>query len=148
MPIDNPYLYREGARVYHSADQAIPDSTWTALAFDSERWDTDTIHDPVANNSRLTCKTPGKYIISLAIRFDAHATGFRVAALRVNVPLLIAAQENPPGLSDYVRFTVTTIWDLALNAYVEAYVWQNSGGALNVLATAGYSPEFMMQRIG
>ena len=34
-----------GARVYHNANQSISNTTVTALAFNSERWDTDTIHD-------------------------------------------------------------------------------------------------------
>ncbi|MBA7658568.1 hypothetical protein ES703_66527 [subsurface metagenome] len=40
-----PYLYWHGARVYHDADQAIPHATGTMLSFNSERWDTDAIHD-------------------------------------------------------------------------------------------------------
>ncbi|GAI09725.1 unnamed protein product, partial [marine sediment metagenome] len=42
----NAAPYTEGARVYHSASQTIPDAIGTYLAFDSERYDTDNIHDP------------------------------------------------------------------------------------------------------
>jgi hypothetical protein len=34
-----------------------------------------------------------------------------------------------------------------VNDYVEAMVWQNSGGALNVNQFGNHTPEFMMARI-
>ena len=55
--------YTEGAHVFNSVDIVCPSESWHILSFDSERYDTDSIHDTVTNNSRLTCKTPGKYLI-------------------------------------------------------------------------------------
>src|SRR5262245_40483526 len=63
------------ARAYHSANQSINSGTNTTLNFDSERFDSDTIHDNVTNNSRLTCKTAGKYLICCNVRWASNATG-------------------------------------------------------------------------
>src|SRR4029077_20051578 len=63
------------ARVFHSANQSITTATETTLAFDSERFDTDTIHDTVTNNSRLTCKHAGVYVIGAHVQFDSGAAG-------------------------------------------------------------------------
>ena len=49
-----------GAHAYHNAAQSINTASETTLALNSERWDTDSIHDTAVNNSRLTCVTPGK----------------------------------------------------------------------------------------
>ncbi len=143
-----PYLYHEGARVYNSANISIPDNTWTPLTFNRERYDTDTIHDLTSNTSRLTCKTAGKYVIVGNIRFASSAVGKRAIAIYLNGSTEISqASQGLP--SDYFLVTiVATIYDLAVNDYVELRVYQNSGGALNVEISGSFSPEFMMQRIG
>lgn len=51
--------YTEGARVYDSDGQTINNNSLTAIGFDSERYDTDTCHDPGAN-TKLTATTAGK----------------------------------------------------------------------------------------
>ncbi len=134
------------ARVYHSAGQSVANATYTILAFDSERFDTDAIHDNVTNNSRLTCKTAGKYLISGNISWDATASGDRELVIVLNSsPNIAAVRVNA---SSYCKQVVTTIYDLAVNDYVELYVMQTSGSPLLVVAAPPYSPEFMMVRVG
>lgn len=137
------------ARAYHNADQSISTATPTALALNSERYDTDVIHDTSSNNSRLTCKTAGKYCMAGLAGFAAHATGWRAVYIRLNGSTLIAANRALNiGASDAIYLPVSCDYDLAINDYVELVAEQNSGGALNVLSTANISPEFMMHRIG
>lgn len=138
-----------GARVYHSAAQAIVTATPTALAFDSERFDTNAIHDTSTNNSRLTCKTAGVYVISASVQFAANATGLRAVNIVVNGSVYIAPMRfmavTDAGNASLV--TNTTIYQLAVNDYVQVLVQQNSGANLNVLANGNFSPEFSMVRI-
>lgn len=140
--------YTEGARVRHNANQAIPHNVWTILAFNQERYDTDTIHDNVVNNSRLTCKTPGVYVITFVFSWVANATGWRLAYFYLNASTYIAIVAWDAVATDQTRMSMTTIYKLALNDFVEAGVYQNSGGALNVNSNTFYSPAFAMQRIG
>ena len=42
----------------------------------------------------------------------------------------------------------TTIYELAVNDYVQMGVYQDSGGNLNLNAVGVYSPAFMMEYIG
>ena len=49
-------------RVRNGVDVPIPNNAFTALTFDTERFDTDNCHDAV-NPSRLTCNTAGVYYI-------------------------------------------------------------------------------------
>lgn len=142
--------YTQGARAYHSVNQSIADNTDTALALNSERYDTDAIHDNVTNNSRLTCKTAGKYIIVGNVAFDLNNTGIRLLRIRLNGVTNIGSQltRGSAGTGSDDNMNVSTIYDLAVNDYVQLFFFQNSGVALNVNANASVSPEFMMQRIG
>lgn len=143
-----PYLYHEGARVYHNAAQAIPHNTNTVLALNSERYDTDTIHDLITNNSRLTCHKAGKYVISGTIRWETNAGPSRMVAILLNGVTTLARLNIDPRADGFCDQTVTTIYDLALADYLELSVYHFSGAPLNVAVIGNYSPEFMMQRIG
>lgn len=141
--------FTEGARVTHSAAQAIGTGAWATLAFNTERWDTHGLHDNAVNNSRLTCKTAGKYSIKGQARFDLNAAGKRSIMITLNgsTELCHNALLNL-GAGTYVSVNVETIYDLAVGDYVELEVYQDSGGDLNVTQRANQTPEFMMQRIG
>lgn len=135
------------ARVYNSANLSITTATLTALTFNSERYDTGACHSTVSNTGRLTVPAGGGgvYDIKANIRFAANATGTRKALLRLNGATYIAGNEGPGNASIDNDVTVATDYLLAAADYVEVIVWQNSGGALNVLATGNLSPEFMWE---
>lgn len=143
-----PGGYTAGCRVYNDAPISIDHGDFTPLTFNQERYDTEGIHDNVFNNSRLTCWTAGKYIISAIVRWEANAVGQRRVAIYLNgttpigyhmIGLAGAAEEvmNP-----------TCLYDLSHRDYVEVSVYQNSTVALDVQSVNNFSPEFMMQRVG
>ena len=57
---DHPHCINGGVtddisvRVFNSTDISVPQATDTILTFDSERWDTDDIHDTATDPSMLT----------------------------------------------------------------------------------------------
>jgi hypothetical protein len=137
------------ARAFHNASQLIATATTTALALNSERYDTDTIHDTAVNNSRLTCKTAGKYAISGSASFAANATGYRKVGIRLAGATMLAWNGSTSfGAADTTDLSVSTQYDLAVNDYVEMVAHQTSGGNLNVVNAGNYSPELMMHRTG
>jgi hypothetical protein len=136
-----------GARVYNDANISIANNTEVALTFNQERYDTDAIHDTGSNTSRLTCKTAGKYIISGSWKLDANSTSYRYISIKLNGTTGISFHLiDASTISDFMA--IATIYELAVDEYVELICLQNSGGALNVLTVGNYSPEFAMQRIG
>ncbi len=141
-------LAGEGARVYHDADQNISTATTTVLAFNTEKYDTDTIHDNVTNNSRLTCKTAGKYLIVANVAFAGHATGSRWVTIQFGGAIAMASDRRLAVTTFEPVLSVSTIYNLGVNEYVEVQVYQDSGGVLAVKAYGEISPQFMMQRIG
>jgi hypothetical protein len=137
-----------GARVTHSLSQSIPNATLTVLSFDSERWDTNGIHDPTTNNSRLVCKTSGMYLIFGHVLWDVNGTGARRIDIRLNGTTPIGIQEVQAASGfDFTILSVATTYPLNANDYVELVAYQASGGALSVGSASNYTPEFGMVKL-
>ena len=143
-----PYLLTEGARVSYSLGTNVPDSTETTLPFDEEDYDTDNIHDNTVNNSRLTCKTAGKYMVVFYGFFVPNAVGRRWCRLRKNNALFGYQIQHVVTAVDSATLLFSAILELAVNDYLEITVYQTSGGALVFSTSDNRTPYFMMQRIG
>ena len=134
-------------RVYHTANQSIPNSTESTVAFNSERYDTDSMHSTVTNNSRITITTAGLYAVSVSLQFGVD-TDYTVAyaVLRVNGSTQIAYGGVGTWSAALVGplVSVGTISKFAAGDYVEVRVLQAnaSAGANNIIASAQGSPEF------
>lgn len=140
--------YTEGARVYHSEHQTIPHSTTVYVAFNQESYDTDNIHDSITNNSRLTCKTAGKYLIFAQYYFASSAVGSRSGAFQINRTTTITADKLTSPGAGYYRQHIVQVYPLAVNDFVELFVDQSSGGNLNLNCGLRYQTHFGIQRIG
>ena len=150
---DLNYLYGSlpSARVYHNATQTVADVTTAALALNTERWDNDVIHDTSTNNSRLTCKTAGKYIITATGEHEsATYAGTLLWIIRLNGATFLCKEEqwDQGSISRKSSSSINAIYDLAINDYIEFVVTNNSGGTRTIQAAGAYTPEFGMHRIG
>lgn len=135
---------KPAARAYNLVAISIANNTPTALTFDSERFDTDTIHDTVTNTSRLTCKTAGLYLIIGNIEYASNAAGVRDTQIRLNAVRTLVGDVRTSSNVGATSVSLSTLYQLAVNDYLELQATQNSGGALNVTAISTYSPEFAM----
>jgi hypothetical protein len=155
----NDAHYMPSVKVYHNATQSLTSGTETALAFNTELWDTagnaaSTQHDNVTNNSRLTCRYGGIYQVTASAEFAASATGSRALYFRVDgtASQYLGAVNTSSVLSAVtVTLNLTSLLSLAVNNYVQVIAFQNSGGALNVNAGTALAPyvcSFMMVRVG
>jgi hypothetical protein len=143
--------YGESVRAYHNVATNSSNGAWFTIPFNSERYDSDAFHDTGSNTSRLTVPTgkDGKYLIVGNVEFDTNTTGLRYCRILLNGATQIALNYLDPGVATSTpQFNISTIYSLAAADYVELQVYQSSGGALAVNASANYSPEFMMTRIG
>ena len=129
-------------RVYNSANISLTTGVDTALTFNSERYDTDTMHSTAVNTSRITFTTAGTYDIKGHVSFAANATGQRTLLVRVDGATIIAVQKTDATAAGSVEVSVATEYAFTAGQYVELVASQNSGGALNVTAGGNYSPEF------
>lgn len=137
----------QGAQVTHNTDQGVNNATKTTLVFNTESWDTDSIHDNVTNNSRLTCKTAGIYAITCSVQMEADVDGDRIMYILVN-GIDICMENSPPEQELYTHIMhIDTIWELDVDDYVQIAVYQNAGQVIDIYADT-FSPFFTMQRIG
>lgn len=138
----NLLLNPPACRVTSTATTSIGSGVWTTLAFAAESFDTDTMHDTVTLNGRITIKTAGLYIIRANSGFAANATGVRGIGVRKNGsggtgPSYGGDIRLNAGAGDAVYLTVAVIDKLAVNDYLEVITYQNSGVGLALNASDG-----------
>ncbi|HET7128938.1 MAG TPA: hypothetical protein VFJ93_07680 [Gaiellaceae bacterium] len=143
-----------GARVYNNANISVANNAWTALTFNSERWDlfdgaASTFHSTSSNTGRITIPSglDGYYLIGGNVEFASNATNRRGIRIVHSVGATVIGTfiSNASG-TDH-SLSVTSLWPLAAAEYVTLEVFQNSGGALNAQSTAAYSPELWAIRL-
>jgi hypothetical protein len=139
-----------GCSVYQSAGAtSIANNTLTALAYDSEKFDTDGFHDNTTNNSRITIPTGlgGYYLVRLNTRFDINAAGVRRGMLYVNGAQITDLPEYIPSVAIYATGIASVIVKLNAGDYLQHYVYQSSSVALNIYARNEEYP-FQVQFLG
>jgi hypothetical protein len=139
-----------GARVYNSTAESIPNASEWRLSFDTARWNNGGVYNG-SNKAILTAPIAGVYQITANVVWDANATGERDLRFVPNAsgsPIIALIQSPAAASGARTVQTLSTLWHLNAGDYVSLQVWQTSGGTLNVLSTAGYSPEFAMQWVG
>ena len=128
------------ARVHRTASQSIPNDTLTALVFDTgnsaEDFDTDTMHSPSTNPSRLTATTAGVYIVCAAVTWTAAASTDELLQLEQGGSTVLASNTISSGNHYGDVASVCAVAKLAAADYVEAFVQQNSTAALTVTAAS------------
>jgi PKD repeat protein len=138
------------ARVTNSLNSSnVPTGVWTNLYFDTDRWDTDSIHDLTVNPDRLTCQHAGLYEIVANVEVSDSNVGFVAVAIVLNgIDYIGYAELLVTGTSQAEIINVTTQWQMQVGDYVQCRVYQNSGMVLQVQRNLKFSPEFMMTLIG
>ncbi len=125
-----------GCRLYKTGAQTISNATTTAITWNAEVFDTDSFHDNVTNNSRITIPSGkgGKYIFGAQWTWAGNTTSFRTAYFTVN-----GAQDkeaystiDPSVYSGRANYVLQDVLSLSAGDYVELKCYQNSGGNLNI----------------
>ena len=129
-------------RCYNSALISVANSTGQALTFNSERFDTDTMHSTSVNTSRITFTTAGTYLVGGSLQWDTNTTGYRSVSLRLNGATPISNVSSATRADGFLDQSISSLYAFAAADYLELVVIQTSGGALNVPAAGNNSPEF------
>jgi len=116
-------------------------TTFASIAFNTENFDTDTMHDNATNNSRITIKTAGKYQVGGQVNMTANqALGVR---LLVNGGSLIGRIfQGNSGVTEGAN--ISTIYDFAVNDYIEL---QAATGASTGTTTTDQQTNFWAYKI-
>jgi hypothetical protein len=133
-----------------SGDQNIANNTATFLNFNSERYDTAGMHSNTTNISRLTAPVAGIYAVNISFLWGsqgAFPSGERRATLFKNGTTEVGfdKRDADTAQSGAVSVNFTTMLRLAAGDFVEARVFQDSGGTRTIRNLGGESsPEFSM----
>lgn len=123
-----------GARVYPSGSQNVS-ADGTAIAFDSETYDSNTYHDTVTNNSRITIPAGmgGKYLSLFLLPVSYAAGNFFTARPKKNGTTNCGQKSRTTHRSDITDSFVAglDIMDLVAGDYVQI-VCDRSGGTWSV----------------
>lgn len=124
-------------KMHRSTTQSVPNNTTTAISYSTgnvtEAFDSDGMHDPATNPTRVTCKTAGLYSVTLRGHFNATGTGF-LYLYKNGSPL-----EAPTVQFDGSTFEFTTLQRLVVDDYLEFYIYQNTGSAQNLTANVSHN---------
>lgn len=134
-----------GARVYNSVDISCSSGTWTSLTFDTEKWDTDSIHSTVSNTGRLTCNTAGIYLITCGLLVNAGSSwtvAMRLRRTPSGGSAVTIAAHTKRSNSHY--WDLSTAYQLAVGDYVTVEHYQDSGTSKNARRASDYAVEFGM----
>lgn len=136
--LGNPSTSRPIGRSARTSAQTIGTGSWTAISFDTELTDTDSMIDVSGQPTRVTCSTPGSYIVKANVSWAANNTGVR--GIRVTHKNSAGTTQATYGadlrqsVSNGATVTECTTGHgvvLAAGDYVIVEVYQDSGGNLN-----------------
>lgn len=134
-----------GARGFNSATQNITNVTITPITFNSENYDTNTVHDTGSNTSRFTVPSgkDGYWRFSGGTAWDTNNTNSRYLWWRKNGTTEInGGMVNAIAISSGLAQTAAGVTLLLAAAdYMELMVYQDSGGTRAIGGTSG-DPKF------
>jgi hypothetical protein len=131
-----------------SNNYSIPNATDTTMLWDSEFYDTDSYHSTVTNTSRLTVPTgkTGYYLLVFDIRWDTSGSGRRASKIMKNGTTQVLSGEC--SNIGFPTINASAVLYLTADDYLEASVFQSSGGALNIIEMNEGSAHFSLQYLG
>src|SRR5579859_5133964 len=143
--LGNFLLARPLAIMRQTVAGSIANSTWTAIACDTEDIDRDNGHSTVTNTSRYTSQTAGYYRGSGKISFASNANNRRWTRWDVNAAEITATRlsmQAANGDASELAMASRLIF-LNVGDFLEAKGFQDTVGALNtVVTTTGDQPYF------
>jgi hypothetical protein len=134
-----------GCRITRSTGQSIPASAGTTINFDVDIYDTDAMHDTLVQNNRVYVKTPGVYLITFCLTWEANAGGQRVTAIIKNNTTWIAVEGETGVAADTCDQSVATTDTFIVDDFFSGIVYQTDNAARIVTSVSQYTPVLTAQ---
>lgn len=117
--------------------QSIPNNAFTAVLFDTAEALSGITYN--AATGEFTVPKAGIYSIAGQVRFNANATGRRIASVSVNGTPRSDIEVNPAALPAVPSAPFAAALVLAAGDKVKVSAFQTSGAALTVYGSAGHN---------
>lgn len=144
--VGNDVSFRDGTGVVppmvivrRAAAQSIPTTTVTSISFDTEDVDTNAMF--TATSTNITIQTSGVYLLAGTVQVTSNITGVRDAGFQKNGTTInsaagaFAANMQAVNGGDSV-LTLSGIANLVATDIITLYIYQTSGGSLNITSRA------------
>lgn len=130
---------------YRTTNQAINNASVTPIVWEAAN------HDPhgfvTASTEAVTITIPGRYMATAQIDYASNGTGVRSASIEVGSTVVGASRIG--AFTGVAHVNVTSVpFTVSASAEVRVRVEQNSGGALNVVASGSVSPGLAVYYLG
>jgi len=114
-----------------SSGQVVPRGTWTALQWGgADSYDTDSMHDPATNNTRITINTAGVYLINFQLATTIVTNnGALGLAIRLNGGTTPIFARSLLDAAEDISNSLTGVYSLAATNYIEAFMFHVYGTA-------------------
>jgi len=120
----------------------VSSASTAAIQFNTtDAFDSDGLHDPSSDNTKLIIQTAGVYLLTANVTWASigiAASSERNTRIRLNGTTIIAGNSHKASSSDNeaVVSSVVTVYALALLDYLEVIVHNGDSGAQNVSSAA------------
>jgi hypothetical protein len=135
--------------------QVISNETFTVIAYNAtDILDTDALHDTSTNNSRIVAAIAGKYFVFSYVNYELEGTGIRFLDIEKNSSgtqtngNIVAAQLITANGDAFSHLGVSGIVALSAGDHIESFVYQNSGGELDICSGGTIGIKMGMVYIG
>jgi len=91
-------------------------------------WDNNVFWNPIANQSRLTVRSSGVYLVGCQVEFTNITGGRRAVQLILNGSKIIGDQTVTQANANLARLTPSTLWAFNTNDYIEVGAFANVAG--------------------
>lgn len=118
-----------GARVYRNAAWSVPNATATAIPWDSESYDSGTIHDNTTNPSRLVAPVTGKYSVKAGVRFGTAGAAGNFLSLKLYKGASQMSAIWYAGTTASISLPFDDDIHLIAGEYIELLAYQDTGSA-------------------
>ncbi len=133
-----------GTLLTNSADQGVATATMTNISFDTVVYD---IGGGFSSPFKILISRRGRYIVNLVVQFsEANSTGYRQIILFKNSNRICTHRHPADGTVAQIHATAIVAADIG--DFFTTQAFQNSGGTLQVSATADVGPFFSANWIG
>lgn len=135
-PINAPAFPFIGARVARASTVSIPNNSATVVSFSGGTVDFNStvpaaVWDDMVQPTRFTAPVAGRYMAFFSGTWASNSTGKRQLNIGMNSFATIGASEtNTAPVGNTQAQCVTSLFDMAVNDYIQFSVFQNSGGNL------------------
>jgi len=127
--------YCPKARAYLSANQSIPDRTWTRINFNLETYDT---HSRFANY-KFTAAQAGYYAVTVTVHLTNPGDGKYFYPGNYNNATQLSVKHIHASSTASVGSTVTDIIYLELGDYIEGYCFHSAGADRDILGGSHFT---------